>query len=316
MGKFWFTGCEEKMSVQAKVLSTVRALIAKIYRSLRHEAWLSWQFIGGDISASMIPGLLFMMAAWKTHPTNVLDLLLVLARGIVYFWLYIMPFCISNQIVGIDEDRINKPHRPLVKGDVSPLGAKVRLAVTMVLFGLVGWWFGVLEWALLWQGCIILHNLGSGSKHWITKNLFIGVGTLALLAAAWQLVTPITSIAWQWILVVAGVWLFLAAIQDLRDIDGDRAIGRNTFPIAFGETASRFMLSIGFALLPFVTHFGLMMPAGLTWKVILCDLVLAVISLAIATRIVTLRLPKEDHYSYILFTYWFCSVLVGAIVVI
>lgn len=304
------------MSVQTRVLSSAWALSIKIYRSLRREANLSWQFIGGDLSASVIPALLFMTAAWKTNPTNAVDLLLILGHGIVYFWLYIVPFCISNQIVGIDEDRINKPHRPLVKGSVSLLGAKVRLVVSMVLFGLVGWWFGVLEWALLWQACIILHNLGSGSKHWITKNLFMGVGALAQLAAAWQLVTPITPIAWQWILVVAGVWLCLAAIQDLRDIDGDRAIGRNTFPIAFGETASRFMLSIGFALLPFVTHFGLMMPAGLTWKVILCDLVLAVISLAIATRIVTLRLPKEDHYSYILFTYWFCSVLAGAIVVI
>lgn len=257
-----------------------------------------------------------MVAAWKTQPTNAVDFLVVLGQGIVYFWLYIVPFCISNQIVGVDEDRINKPHRPLVKGAVSLQGAKVRLVVSMVLFGLVGWWFGVLEWALLWQACTILHNLGSGSKHWITKNLFIGVGTLALLAAAWQLVTPITSIAWHWILVVAGVWLFLAAIQDLRDIDGDRAIGRNTFPIAFGETASRVVLSLGFALLPFVTHFGLMVPAGLTWNVIPCDIVLAVISLTIAGRIISCRLPKADHHTYMLFTYWFCSVLACAIAVI
>ncbi|MFB2970608.1 UbiA family prenyltransferase [Aerosakkonema sp. BLCC-F183] len=304
------------MSVKATVLSSLLALSKKIYRSLRHEVCLSWQFISGDISASIVPGLLFMMAAWKTHPTNAVDFLMVLGRGIVYFWLYIVPFCISNQIVGIEEDRINKPHRPLVKGSVSLLGAKVRLVVSMVLFGLVGWWFGVLEWALLWQGCIFLHNLGSGSKHWITKNLFMGEGALAQLAAAWQLVTPITSIAWQWILVVAGVWLFLAAIQDLRDIDGDRAIGRNTFPIAFGETTSRVVLTSGFGLLPFVIHFALMVPAGLTWNVILCDIVLAVISFTIAARIVSFRLPKADHYSYMLFTYWFCSVLVCAIAVI
>lgn len=302
--------------MKIKVLSTVRAFITRFYRSFRREANLSWQFIGGDISASIIPGLLFMVAAWKTHPTDVLDFLLVMGRGIVYFLLYIVPFCVSNQIVGVEEDRINKPHRPLVKEVVSLQGAKVRWVVSMVLFTLFGWWFGVLEWALLWQVCIILHNLGGGCKHWIAKNFFMGVGTVALLAAAWQLVMPITPVAWRWIIVVASVWLMLAAVQDLRDIEGDRAIGRNTFPIAFGETASRLVLSLGFALLPLVTHIILMEPIGNSWNAHLCDIALAVISLTIAARIVFYRSIRADRQTYMLFTYWFCSVLASAIVVI
>ncbi|MCL1472571.1 UbiA family prenyltransferase [Argonema antarcticum A004/B2] len=302
--------------MQIRVLSTVLTFIKRFYRSFRREAHLSWQFIGGDISASIIPGLLFMVAAWKTHPTDVLDFLLVMGRGIVYFLLYIVPFCVSNQIVGVEEDRINKPHRPLVKEVVSLQGAKVRCVVSMVLFTLFGWWFGVLEWTLLWQACIILHNMSSGSKHWFTKNLFMGVGAFAQLAAAWQLVTPITPVAWRWIAVVASVWLMLAAVQDLRDIEGDRAIGRNTFPIAFGETASRVVLSLGFAILPLVTHTILMEPIANSWNVELCDIGLAVISLTIAARIVFYRSIGADRQTYMLFTYWVCSVLASAIVVI
>lgn len=284
--------------------------------NLLYELNVIWQFIWRDVWATIIPGLLFLLAAWHIHPSSGVQLLWVLGCGIVYFLLYILPFALSNQIVGIEEDRINKPDRPLVRGIVSYQGAQVRWVVSMGLFSLVGWWLGVLEWTLLWQVCIIAHNFGGLAKHWIGKNLIMGIGQIAQLGAAWQLITPLTSITWRWILLIAIVSIPLVALQDLRDIDGDRATGRNTFPIAFGETATRIMLSFGFGLLPVATHLGLMMPAENTWMTILCDVALAAISWTIATRVILFRNAKADHHTYMMFLYWYCLVLGSAIFVL
>ncbi|MBW4676631.1 MAG: UbiA family prenyltransferase [Desmonostoc geniculatum HA4340-LM1] len=116
--------------------------------------------------------------------------------------------------------------------------------------------------------------------------------------------------------MIGAIWSTLVAVQDLRDIEGDLAVKRSTFPIAFGETASRFILSLGFGLLPFIIHFILMMPTENTVSTLVCDIVLAVFSWFIAARIVLNRSPKEDHHTYILFTYWYCLVLASAIVVL
>ncbi|WP_392532897.1 UbiA family prenyltransferase [Nostoc sp. C117] len=304
------------MNTPTKALTSRLFVLIHIYDRLLHEVFIMWQFIWRDSSSALIPGLLFLLAACKVNLFSLNELPLQIGRGIIYFWLYLLSFCIANQIIGIEEDKLNKPNRPLVIGLVSPRGAFIRWVLSMIAFSLVGWWFGVLEWALLWEICIILNNFGSWDKHWISKNIIMGFGTVAQLAAAFQLVAPLSPIAWRWILMLAGVWLTISAVQDLRDIEGDRAIGRNTMPIAFGETASRVILSLGFGLLPFATHLLLMMPVGTTVKVLLCDIGLAVLSLTVAVRIIFYRSPQSDHHTYMLFTYWFCLTLVSAILIL
>lgn len=298
-----------------KLLSSAWNLTKRSYQSVVREAHLSWQFIGGDFSTMTVSGLIFMVAAWNNDPSR-MSFWSALGRDLLYFWLYAVSFCLANQIVGVDEDRLNKPHRPLVTGAVSYRGAIVRWAASMLLFSLVAWWFGVLEWASLWQVSIILYNFGVWAKHWATKNLIMGVGTVAQLAAAWQIVTPITPLVWRWILLIAFVVIPLVSIQDLRDLEGDIATGRNTFPIAFGETPSRIILCAGFILLPLAIHFALMIPAGNTWNVILWDIGLAIISWSVAARVVFYRSPHADHHTYMLFTYWYCAVLGSAIAIV
>jgi 4-hydroxybenzoate polyprenyltransferase len=302
--------------MQSKTVFPRMFVLIGFYNSLLYEINLIWQFIGRDFSSALVPSLLFSIAAWKSAELPLSDLLLVLGRSGLYFLLFILSFCIANQIVGIEEDKINKPDRPLVAGAISVHDAFIRLVYSIVAYSLVGWWFGVLEWALLWQVFIVLNNFSRLDKYWFTKNLIVGIAALAQVAAAWQLVTPITPVAWNWILMMGGVWSTLVAVQDFRDIEGDRAIGRNTFPMVFGETASRITISLGFVVLPFVTHLVLMVPAGNTLNVWLCDVALALFSWMIAARVMLCRNPQADHHTYILFTYWFCLVLGSAIVVL
>jgi 4-hydroxybenzoate polyprenyltransferase len=280
------------------------------------ETYIIWQFIKRDYSTTILPALLFLLAACNRNQSSFSELLLALGRGFFYFLLYILSFCIANQLLGMEEDRINKPDRPLVSGAVTYRGAIVRLVISQIAFSLLGLWFGVLEWALLWQLFTFLYHVARWDQNWFTKGLVIGIGAIAQLAAAWELVTPLTPIAWRWIFMMGAFWTTLVAVQDFRDIVGDRAIGRKTLPMVIGEIPSRIIMSLGFVFLPVVTHFVLMIPTENTLNVILCELGLAVLCLIIAARIILYRNPKADHRTYMLLTYWYCLVLASAIIVI
>ncbi|NWF80201.1 MAG: UbiA family prenyltransferase [Chloroflexi bacterium] len=284
--------------------------------AIRAEVVLNWKFNRYDISATLIPGVLFVLAAWHSRSPDWTALPGHLLWGSLYFWLYASAFCISNQLGGVHEDRHNKPDRPLAAGLVTRRGAWMRWFVAMALFSLVGWHLGVLEWTLLWQVALVLHNLGSWSRHYATKNLVMTLGSVAQLAAAWQMVRPITPTVWAWILVPALTLLTHVSLQDMRDIAGDRLVGRRTFPIVFGEWPGRLFLALAFALLPVATHVVLLAPEGLRPDVLVLDLLLAAICLVIAGRVLWLRSPAADHVTYMLYTYWYCFVLAAAIVVL
>lgn len=283
---------------------------------ITRELWLSWRFVGRDASTTIIPGMLFLIAAWASHPSPATPLLPVLARGAIYFWLYVFIFCLSNQVHGVEEDRLNKPDRPLVRGDVSLRGAWQRWLLAMLIFPLVGWSFGVLAWALLWQAIVVLHNFGGWGRHWVTKNLAMTLGTLVQLGAAWQMAAPtISPEAWRWIILISLVVFPMVTVQDLRDLAGDRATGRRTFPLVFGESPTRWLVCAAFVGVVPMLHFGLLQQAGVDAGMLLCDAILAALCLTIAWRVLRHTGAHADHRTYMLFTYWYCAILATAIVV-
>lgn len=282
---------------------------------LLQEILLSWYFVAGDVSSAIIPGLLFIWVACTSIGASTNELILALGCGSVYFWLYLWSFCLSNQLDGIDEDRLNKPHRPIIEGLTSPVTTQFRWLIAMFLFTIIGWWLNVLEWAILWEIVILLHNFLGWSKHWVGKNILMSAGILVQLAAAWQIVTPITPIAWKWIFIFAGLIFPLVSVQDLRDIKGDLVNNRKTFPIVFGEMRTRFSLCLCFMVLPIIIHIGLIMPTDHISKV-LFDIGLAVISFVIALRIILCRSRPQDHFTYLLFTYWYCIAVASGIAVL
>jgi 4-hydroxybenzoate polyprenyltransferase len=283
---------------------------------LWHELKVSWAFVAGDLSSAVAPPLLFSLVAWKVSGAVWGQLPAVLAKSLLYFWFYIYTFCLANQLAGIEEDRTNKPHRPLVTGLVTPQSTRLRLLVTMVLFSLVGTALGVPVYMALWLLVVVVHNLANLARHWFVKNACMSVGIVVQLGAAWQIVTPLTEQAWRWILFPAAVILPLVSLQDLRDMAGDARAGRCTFPQRYGERFTRRFLGFFFAALPLGIHFVLMRPLGARPLVWMCDLGLALLSLVISVRVLRLRSSRDDHRTYLLLTYWYCALLASALVVL
>lgn len=148
------------------------------------------------------------------------------------------------------------------------------------------------------------------------KNILPSIGIIASLAGAWQILHPIYTHIWYWIIFFGIVWMTLGHVTDFRDIEGDNIIGRQTFPIAFGENNSRILISVGFGLLPLITHFVLLVPSKTNLTVYLWDIVIAVVSWIIAFRILAYRTQKASEQTYYYFTSWYSLTLISTIFVI
>lgn len=279
--------------------------------ALPRELWLFWSFTWGDLTATVLPATVFATAAWAHAGQPRSRLAEVIAECLIYFCLYIYTFNLSNQLVGIAEDRLNKPHRPLVRGLVSVNGAWARLAVSTLGFLLVGLVLGVAEWAVAWVAAWVFHNHLGGARTWWGKNTAMVVGTVAQLGAAWQIVAPLDDQAWTWILAIAVPLCVLVSLQDLRDQQGDAAVRRRTAAVAFGERRLRVALCVLFALYPVPLYLLLYLRVPALASVIAAGA--AALSLVISFRVIRYRDPKADNLTYMLYTYWYCLTLASAV---
>ncbi|WP_062982259.1 UbiA family prenyltransferase [Nocardia anaemiae] len=285
--------------------------VGALTSGLLREVHIWWSFSAGDLTATVVPATTFAVAAWASTHAAVAALPLVLAECLVYFWLYIYTFNLSNQLTGIEEDRRNKPHRPLVVGLLTPQGARWRLVWVTAAFLVLGAVLGVLEWTVLWIVAWSFHDHFGGARTLWGKNAAMVAGTIAQLAAAWQIVTPLTAAAWIWIAAIAIPLGVLVSLQDLRDIDGDVAVGRRTAAVVFGAVACRRFFAAAFVIYPITMHFLVYRNAPAAAALV--GLAAALLSLVIAYRVLRLRDRRADHTTYLLYTYWYCLTLASAV---
>ncbi|MFF9019516.1 UbiA family prenyltransferase [Streptomyces eurythermus] len=286
---------------------------AAVLQTAWHEIRLSWLFISADRWTTVFPATCFVTAAVVHARLPPSEAAIALVSGALYFWLFVYEHTLANQLVGVEEDRVNKPFRPLVTGQSSIRGARLRLNAVRVLFPVYGYCLGVLEWALMWQILSLLQHEYRWGRHWLGRNLYAGVGVVAQLAAAWEMVTAMSPDAWRWIVTLAITVTLLMSVQDLRDITGDRAVHRSTMPLVFGERPTRVFLSAGFAVGPLAIHHFLMEPAGPHWWIIATDVVLCGWSLLLSGRVLLARGREQDQRSYRLVEQWYTLALAASV---
>ncbi|WP_168586608.1 UbiA family prenyltransferase [Saccharopolyspora sp. ASAGF58] len=297
----------------AGTLQRCTASAVELPRRLAKELRLSWKFIEND-PVGFYPGILFTIAVSYNYRLSPGDFALTAAGSLVYFWLYLYTFCLTNQLAGRNEDRLNKPFRPLVSGAAAARGTVVRAIVANIAFLVVGVLLGVWPWALIWQALTLLHNVAGGARNWVVKDFVIASGVPLMLGPAWQMVAPLTADTWRWIWALAIPIFFLIPVQDLRDIRGDKASRRATFPTVFGETFARRFLLAGFVLLPLIDHFFLIRASGGDLPAWLAEAATAALCWTIAWRVARRHGAAHDHRTYRFFEYWYILVVASAAV--
>ncbi|HVS30997.1 MAG TPA: UbiA family prenyltransferase [Thermoanaerobaculia bacterium] len=185
-----------------------------------------------------------------------------------------------NQIYDLEIDRINKPKRPLVTGEVSIREAWI-FTVIMYVLGIVPTWWVVVYPYTTWEEkfraplaaheCFFIYlaalvatfiysvpAFGRTKAHPIGANLTIAIPRgLLLKVAGWTMVAR-AGFAEPWF-IGAIFMLFLlgaASTKDFSDMEGDRAGGCRTLPIRFGVRRAAWMIA------PFFVFPWLLMPVG------------------------------------------------------
>jgi 4-hydroxybenzoate polyprenyltransferase len=272
----------------------------------------AWKLQTNDYWAGVLPGVAFSAASARYWQLPLIELVIVLAKSLVYFTLYLGVHVTVNQILGVEEDKIDKPWRPLPSGLLSLRDASLFRDVLLISFPLLGWLWGVGLWALLWQTLVMMQAQTRLTERFgIAKNMYCGVGAVAQLAAAWQLAGPLVSGAWLWIAVVTVLVTVTAHTQDVRDVAGDRSSGRRTLPMVMGGRATRVSL-VGTFLVVMVVQYLLIRPhtfpswgAWLVPSILLC---------ASGVLLIRNRGAATDHRAYRCYEQWYAAICAAAIV--
>jgi 4-hydroxybenzoate polyprenyltransferase len=198
-----------------------------------------------------------------------------------------------NQICDFENDRVNKPHRPLPSGRMTFRQAWVFVAITyfmaLAMVAVINWQiFAIYIVAALATLAYSVPPVRLKRSTW-GSNIIISLIRGGLLkVAGWAAVATVLHSVEPWYIGSIYVVFLLGATttKDFADIDGDRAAGCITLPVRYGATFSARAISPSF-ILPW-----LMLPLGLYLHILSGNaaaiIVLSVIMLAWGSYVVYL----------------------------
>jgi 4-hydroxybenzoate polyprenyltransferase len=186
-----------------------------------------------------------------------------------------------NQIYDLEIDRINKPKRPIVTGEVSLREAWIFTWIMYALGLIPTWWVVVYPfttWRAKFFAPLTAHEtffiylaafvstfvysvpaFGRTKAHPIGANLTIAIPRGCLLkVAGWTMVARAT-VAEPWFIGAIFMFFLLgaASTKDFSDIEGDRAGNCRTLPIVFGVRRAAWTILTGNHLALTILGFGL-----------------------------------------------------------
>ena len=172
-----------------------------------------------------------------------------------------------NQVCDIELDRVNKPERPLPRGEMSLQGARrfaLLLYAASIALAFVAWPGEYPEVGIIVLLTVFLTWAYSGPplrlrRIWWLAPLVIALPRGGLLkVCGWAMVAPVAANSEPWVL--GGVFFFFilgaASTKDFSDMDGDRQGGVVTLPIRFGARRAAWMMS-PFYVVPWVVFAAL-----------------------------------------------------------
>lgn len=110
------------------------------------------------------------------------------ARSIAWTFINLLYFCISNQVFDPEEDKLNKPWRPIPSGRISVRSANILRFSLLPICLWTSWSLGVLPQTILFTLLGSAYNDLNIGKHWLPRQASVALmyGTLnsgAALAA-------------------------------------------------------------------------------------------------------------------------------------
>ena len=154
-----------------------------------------------------------------------------------------------NDLCGVAEDRLNKPHRPLPSGRLSPGFARVEMGILFFAGLLIACALPVSAFAiaLVAIASLMVYNAYLKRVPLLGNVMVSALGGLAFLYGG----AAVDALSAPW-LVAGFAFLFHLGrelLKDLEDRAGDRRLPGRTAAIAWGERCTRVLITAIFALL-------------------------------------------------------------------
>jgi 4-hydroxybenzoate polyprenyltransferase len=188
----------------------------------------------------------------------------VLLRTVSFNWANLLLFDLANQRVAGDEDKLNKPWRPIPNGRMTTTRMRHWLIITIPLvLGYNHFCLGTLT-----EGCLlciltwIYNDLSGGDDNWIIRNMVIAsafgvynLGSAKVAATATvmhtngtpsgsEVAVGVSNLGYAWAVLISAVIFTTMHVQDLKDVIGDRARGRCTAPIVLGRQIASYTIAV------------------------------------------------------------------------
>jgi 4-hydroxybenzoate polyprenyltransferase len=270
---------------------------------LRHEVRLTWRMIADNVMVTLLPTVLGAVTAGVRYHRPAETRLVGVGEAVVLGLLAVYIFDTSNQVDAGEEDALNKPYRPIPAGLATSAGLRRRYWWATVVYTLIGWLLGVWLWVLLWEAAVfVVYRWGSPRSYLYWKVVFNLSGALLVTASGWRLVAPLDGTAWRWIGFPAVYFTLALIYEDVRDMEGDRSIGRRTPALVVGPAFVRCWFAALMVLLPFAFYVVLARPSGAAdWKGLTSAAVIGALAWTCAARALLRRERAADRVTYQLF---------------
>ncbi|PVI01622.1 hypothetical protein DM02DRAFT_507825, partial [Periconia macrospinosa] len=171
--------------------------------------------------------------------------------AMLWLWLAMLQFCLHNQRrpESIEEDRINKPWRPLPSGRISIEGVNRILLLTYVAISWLSFQLGVMVHLVVFTIAVFWYNdFGGSDRSGLYRNFLNATGYSCLFSAPLRILIglnqpmKLTDRANLWTAIMVLVIFSTIHAQEYRDEEGDQVRGRRTILTSIGNTWSRMVL--------------------------------------------------------------------------
>jgi len=205
----------------------------------------AYLFVRSDIKTILIPvsGFAFMVSDHDISPARAI---------LVPIWVLTHLFLIDidNQSLSFEEDKLNKPWRPLPSERIKASTAKFISKALNLICLLVSWLIGGRELMIIsamFCGLVYSYDHLLLNGHYFWKNIINGFGYAVLEMGATTVLNGSVPRQPNIILALVLSWAVICTtvhVQDLADIEGDRLMGRQTVAIYLGQNVTRTSIAI------------------------------------------------------------------------
>ncbi|KAG6326674.1 hypothetical protein ID866_12415 [Astraeus odoratus] len=140
-------------------------------RTILGHLYTIFLFTRADIRTVMIPTTLFAIAAAPlSSPLQLFD-------TFFWIWLHTLQFNTANQIKSPEEDKINKPFRPIPSGRITVEAATIlRWALVPICLAYSALYSAELTWVSLTMSLFVAwYHEHDGDQEWLSKNVLTAV---------------------------------------------------------------------------------------------------------------------------------------------